>query len=175
MPKLYRLALPPQMLTRGFWIYVFRISREGKPPCFYVGMTGDRGSFVAQSPFNRIAAHLDERLRPPAQWGAGVVQASSRVEQEYGSPKRCVPANVPECHAANSWHPRLSAPERQATVSPMKSTIRPNDKPVSRIFVSCTGKTRSSRARRDKAPDIPCPSNAFAFPVRSSRRCKKRR
>jgi hypothetical protein len=24
-------------------------------------MTGDRGSFVAQSPFNRIAAHLDER------------------------------------------------------------------------------------------------------------------
>jgi hypothetical protein len=63
MPSLYRLVLPPQLLERGFWIYVCKIDRGIFPPCFYVGMTGDRSSFVAQSPFNRIAAHLEERLK----------------------------------------------------------------------------------------------------------------
>jgi hypothetical protein len=57
-PNLYRFDLPPQILTRGFWLYVWKIGLSDGSNVFYVGMTGDTGSYRAQSPFNRVSAHL---------------------------------------------------------------------------------------------------------------------
>ena len=58
MAALHQISLPPPLLRKGFWIYVWRIRRRGRPPTFYVGMTGDTGSGKAQSPINRVSAHL---------------------------------------------------------------------------------------------------------------------
>jgi hypothetical protein len=58
MAALYQIALPPSLLKQGFWIYVWRIRTHGQRPTFYVGMTGDTGSYRAQSPLNRVGAHL---------------------------------------------------------------------------------------------------------------------
>src|SRR5580704_8009090 len=57
--KLQRFTLPPALLRRGFWIYLWKITKEeGLPSLLYVGMTGDTGSYKAQSPINRVSAHL---------------------------------------------------------------------------------------------------------------------
>jgi len=54
---LYQLDLPPEILSRGFWLYAFNIvGPKGELFC-YVGMTGDV-SGVAQSPIVRTSAHL---------------------------------------------------------------------------------------------------------------------
>jgi hypothetical protein len=58
MPALYRFSLPPKLLKRGFWIYIWKITKNNGHNIFYVGMTGDTGSGVAQSPVNRVSAHL---------------------------------------------------------------------------------------------------------------------
>jgi hypothetical protein len=63
VPAVYRFTLPSSLLKRGFWIYVWKIRiREGRPK-FYVGMTGDTGSYSAQSPLNRVSAHLGHNER----------------------------------------------------------------------------------------------------------------
>jgi len=55
--KLYQLDLPPQILSRGFWLYVWDIiSPTGDRLC-YVGMTGDVTG-AAQSPYVRAGTHL---------------------------------------------------------------------------------------------------------------------
>jgi hypothetical protein len=66
MAALHQIALPPALLKKGFWIYVWRIRRRGRPPTFYVGMTGDTGSGQAQSPINRVSAHLGPNERSNA-------------------------------------------------------------------------------------------------------------
>jgi hypothetical protein len=48
------------LLERGFWLYVWRISSP-KESFLYVGRTGDSSSRYASSPFNRIGQHLDFR------------------------------------------------------------------------------------------------------------------
>jgi|SRR5665213_3290997 len=58
MSAFYKFALPPPLLKRGFWIYVWKIRTRRKLPKFYVGMTGDTGSYSAQSAINRVSAHL---------------------------------------------------------------------------------------------------------------------
>lgn len=49
-----------ELLQRGFWIYVWRISGQGRTVA-YVGRTGDSSSPHAASPFGRIGQHLDAR------------------------------------------------------------------------------------------------------------------
>ncbi len=66
MSALHQIALPPSLLKKGFWIYIWRIRRLEHPPAFYVGMTGDAGSFSAQSPLNRFSAHLGTNERSNA-------------------------------------------------------------------------------------------------------------
>ena len=57
--SLHRFELPSALLERGFWPYVWRIQeRQNTRPIFYVGMTGDTGSYSAQSPINRVSGHL---------------------------------------------------------------------------------------------------------------------
>jgi len=51
-------------MQRGFWLYVWKIRARGSTrPRFYVGMTGDTGSYRAQSPVNRVSAHLGHNER----------------------------------------------------------------------------------------------------------------
>ena len=58
--EVYRMSFNGQVLKRGFWLYVWKISTpRGK--CLYVGRTGDSSSPNAASPFNRIGQHLDLR------------------------------------------------------------------------------------------------------------------
>jgi hypothetical protein len=64
--KLHRFILPPILLQRGFWIYVWKISRRHFAPSFYIGMMGDTGSYRAQSPMNRVAAHIGNNKRSNA-------------------------------------------------------------------------------------------------------------
>ena len=66
MPAIHKFELPPPLLKRGFWIYVWKIRTRRKFPKFYVGMTGDTGSYSAQSPINRISAHLGHNKRSNA-------------------------------------------------------------------------------------------------------------
>lgn len=58
------LQFDGNLLRRGFWLYVWRVSGAGKT-VLYVGRTGDSSSRFAASPFNRAGQHLD--LRPSAQ------------------------------------------------------------------------------------------------------------
>jgi len=55
--KLYQVDLPPEILSRGFWLYAWKVvGPRGEQFC-YVGMTGDVTG-VAQSPYVRAGAHL---------------------------------------------------------------------------------------------------------------------
>jgi hypothetical protein len=55
--KLYQVNLPPEILSRGFWLYAWNIVGPGGELFSYVGMTGDVTG-VAQSPFVRAGTHL---------------------------------------------------------------------------------------------------------------------
>jgi hypothetical protein len=55
---LYKLAIPPEILKRGFWLYVWIIKLRGGRAVHYVGRTGDSSSPNAQSPISRISGHL---------------------------------------------------------------------------------------------------------------------
>lgn len=46
------------VLQRGFWLYVWEVTRADRAPLYYVGRTGDSSSTNAQSPFNRMGQHL---------------------------------------------------------------------------------------------------------------------
>lgn len=46
------------ILQRGFWLYVWEITRPEGGALYYVGRTGDSSSTNAQSPFNRMGQHL---------------------------------------------------------------------------------------------------------------------
>jgi hypothetical protein len=57
MAQLHKIAFPPAIMARGFWLYAWKIMARGNKRFCYVGMTGDVTG-VAQSPFNRAAAHF---------------------------------------------------------------------------------------------------------------------
>jgi hypothetical protein len=57
-PATHEFAFSGQLLQRGFWLYVWEIRPQDAEPLYYVGRTGDSSSFNAQSPFNRMGAHL---------------------------------------------------------------------------------------------------------------------
>lgn len=63
---LHKLAIPPEMLRRGFWLYVWVIKLRGGRVIHYVGRTGDSSSPNAQSPVSRISGHLGPNERANA-------------------------------------------------------------------------------------------------------------
>lgn len=58
--KLHKFCFDGQILKRGFWLYVWRITHDSKI-FLYVGRTGDSSSANAASPFSRVSRHLDLR------------------------------------------------------------------------------------------------------------------
>jgi hypothetical protein len=58
-PKLHQIAIPTEVLRRGFWLYVWQINLRGRAAVYYVGRTGDSSSLKAQSPFSRVSGHLE--------------------------------------------------------------------------------------------------------------------
>jgi hypothetical protein len=64
--NLYIATIPPEMLRRGFWLYVWVIRLRGNRTVHYVGRTGDSSSGYAQSPFGRISGHLGSNINANA-------------------------------------------------------------------------------------------------------------
>jgi hypothetical protein len=60
--KLYQVELPPEILARGFWLYLWKIAGPADERLCYVGMTGDVTG-VAQSPFARAGGHFSSTRR----------------------------------------------------------------------------------------------------------------
>ena len=56
-PATHVVAFPGQMLRRGFWLYVWRISSP-QGEMLYVGRTGDNSSPHATAPYTRMGQHL---------------------------------------------------------------------------------------------------------------------
>ncbi len=80
-PEMVSLTMPPALLARGFWIYVWRIVLADGGTVHYVGMTGDTGSYKAGSPLKRVADHLgfNSRSNPLRQY----------LERKGCPPERC--------------------------------------------------------------------------------------
>lgn len=55
---LHKVMIPPEILKRGFWLYIWVIALKGGRVVHYVGRTGDSSSSNAQSPVSRISGHL---------------------------------------------------------------------------------------------------------------------
>ena len=71
----HHLAFRGDLLKRGFWIYVWKITSPGGGLRLYVGRTGDSSSPNAASPFERMGQHLD--FRPNAKSNAMMRQLRS--------------------------------------------------------------------------------------------------
>ncbi len=54
----HELRFGGALLERGFWLYVWEITKQAGEKLYYVGRTGDSSSSNAQSPFNRMGQHL---------------------------------------------------------------------------------------------------------------------
>lgn len=55
--RTYSLHLPGGMLSRGFWLYVWRVTTP-KGERLYIGRTGDSSSPHATAPYTRMGQHL---------------------------------------------------------------------------------------------------------------------
>ena len=64
--EMHHLSVPPSILRRGFWLYVWRIGLPTGGDVHYVGMTGDTGTAGAQSAANRITTHLGYNIHSNA-------------------------------------------------------------------------------------------------------------
>lgn len=53
----HTLMLPPELLRRGFWLYVWRVETS-VGELLYVGRTGDNSSPHATAPYQRMGQHL---------------------------------------------------------------------------------------------------------------------
>jgi hypothetical protein len=76
----YEVNLPPQILERGFWLYVWKIVGPHNETFCYVGMTGDVTG-VAQSPFARAGSHFSENRNANA--------IKRHLEKRELKPERC--------------------------------------------------------------------------------------
>jgi hypothetical protein len=63
---LHKVVIPPEILERGFWLYVWIITLKSGRVVHYVGRTGDSSSPNAQSPVSRISGHLGPNDRANA-------------------------------------------------------------------------------------------------------------
>jgi hypothetical protein len=57
-PTLHEISFDGRVLARGFWLYVWEITKPNGGRIYYVGRTGDKSSGVCQSPFDRFSKHL---------------------------------------------------------------------------------------------------------------------
>jgi hypothetical protein len=57
-PTTRALTFGGELLQRGFWLYVWKVTTPEQAHLYYVGRTGDSSSSNAQSPFNRMGQHL---------------------------------------------------------------------------------------------------------------------
>ena len=80
--KVHQVSFSGAVLERGFWLYVWRVTNEGKQ-FLYVGRTGDSSSRFAASPFARIGQHLD--LRPKS----GANMLLRHIRSRGLDPERC--------------------------------------------------------------------------------------
>ena len=115
MAALHQIALPPSLLKQGFWIYVWRLRRQGQRPTFYVGMTGDTGSYRAQSPLNRVGAHLGHNeqsntLRRYLRTKGIDIENCDALEFAAYGPIGCVPSEKAEYRLARA---RIAALEKR--------------------------------------------------------------
>jgi hypothetical protein len=115
MPAMYRFTVPSPLLKRGFWFYVWKICIPRGRPKFYVGMTGDTGSYSAQSPVNRVSAHLgyNERsnhLRRYLQSLDIDIESCDALEFAAYGPVGSVPTDEAEYRAARA---RVAAVEKR--------------------------------------------------------------
>jgi hypothetical protein len=78
--QLLEFSLPPGLLQRGFWLYVWKIRGPNDEALCYVGMTGDVTG-VAQSPFVRAHTHLDDNKNSNA--------LRSRLREHDIDPRHC--------------------------------------------------------------------------------------
>lgn len=62
----FTIALPPETLVRGFWLYVWRVIGPDGAQLLYVGRTGDNSSPHATAPFTRMGQHLGFRANQSA-------------------------------------------------------------------------------------------------------------
>jgi len=62
----YEVTFGGGLLARGFWLYVWEITRPNGAKLYYVGRTGDSSSINAQSPFSRMGQHLGFNKRANA-------------------------------------------------------------------------------------------------------------
>jgi hypothetical protein len=84
--QVHEIAFHGALLTRGFWLYVWRVEDGGRV-VLYVGRTGDSSSAFASSPFRRVGQHLDTRAnakanalaRQLARCGLGVERCTFRM------------------------------------------------------------------------------------------------
>lgn len=56
-PTTHVVQLPAEMLHRGFWLYVWRVTVD-RSQVLYVGRTGDNSSPFAVPPYQRMGQHL---------------------------------------------------------------------------------------------------------------------
>jgi hypothetical protein len=63
--ELHHMWIPAPILTRGFWLYVWKVGLPDGDNTHYVGMTGDVTG-VAQSASNRVSAHLGSNVKSNA-------------------------------------------------------------------------------------------------------------
>lgn len=68
------------LLCRGFWLYVFNIINKTER-FIYIGMTGDRSSGHAGSPFDRMSKHLGRNPRNNA--------IRKKLEKMHINPEEC--------------------------------------------------------------------------------------
>jgi hypothetical protein len=78
--QLWKFSLPPSLLQRGFWLYVWKIRGPKDEALCYVGMTGDVTG-VAQSPFVRASNHLGQNKNNNA--------LRRRLSERGVNPERC--------------------------------------------------------------------------------------
>jgi hypothetical protein len=57
--KSLSLSLPPAMLEKGFWLYVWVVEPSTGGEKLYVGRTGDASSPNAAAPYTRFGQHLN--------------------------------------------------------------------------------------------------------------------
>ena len=57
MTVLYHMALPPALLKRDLWLYIWKVGLPNASFAHYVGMTGDVTGAVG-SAFGRVSTHV---------------------------------------------------------------------------------------------------------------------
>ena len=117
MSVMYHMALPPQLLKRDFWLYIWKIGLPNGRHTHYVGMTGDVTGAVA-SAFGRVTAHFGKNnfsnaLRKNLRRRAGVdVEDCLSLDFFAYGPVYPLPENPDDYESIKSIRPWVAALEK---------------------------------------------------------------